>query len=149
MARLRLCSAIFASWLAAACSSSSTSSSSPTAPEVAAANIAGAWTGTLESTNFPSRAVTLTVVQSGSCVDGGWTNATGDWKGAISGYASVDAFSGFISLERADAGGRCVAAGTASGPASTTALRMSITGLTPVGDCAGELPTDVVLNLHR
>jgi hypothetical protein len=78
------------------------------------------------------------------------TSPSGDWKGAISGFATADAFSGFISLERsASGGGQCNATGTTSGPASQSALRMVVTSLNPVGSCVGDLPTDIVVTLHR
>src|SRR5215471_3904626 len=102
----------FVSWLVVvALASACGSSRSPTTPSGngtgSVVNIAGVWTGTLESSNFPTRTVTLTVVQSGSCVDGAWSSSSSDWTGAISGFAGADSFSGQISFERsADAGGK-------------------------------------------
>src|SRR5215831_2845168 len=97
----------FVSWLVVvvAASACGSSTSSPTTPSTngggPVVNLAGVWTGTLESSNFPTRTVTLTVVQGGSCVDGAWNSSTSDWTGAISGFAATDSFSGQISFERA------------------------------------------------
>jgi hypothetical protein len=138
--------------MAAACSASRTpttpSSSSPPAADVV--NLAGTWSGTLESSNFPAQTVTLTVVQSGNCVDGGWTTATADWTGAISGYAAADSFSGQFSFERAtDGGGKCTAAGPIAGQAGAGSLRWTSNDLSPVGSCTGDVPSMVVLTLQR
>src|SRR5215510_12792124 len=65
-----------------------TPSPGPAPPPANVVNMAGDWTGTVEFSNFPSRPATLTVIQTDSCVDGVWTDPTGDWKGAISGLAS-------------------------------------------------------------
>jgi hypothetical protein len=112
--------------------------------------MSGTWTGTFESLNFPPRTITLTVVQSLNCVDGAWTSSTGDWKGAISGYATADAFGGVLSLERsASGGGQCSATSTVSGPASQSAIRMTATSFTPFSSCTGDLPTGIVVTLHR
>ena len=123
---------------------------SPTLPSGPFADLSGMWSGTFESANFPTRAITVTAVQSLNCVDGGWVSSSGDWKGAISGFATADAFSGFISLERsASGGGACAATAAASGPASQSALQLTASSLTAVGSCAGDLPTSVVVTLHR
>jgi hypothetical protein len=128
--------------------------SSPAAPTTspgvgAFANLSGTWTGTFESTNFPTRTITLTVVQSGNCVDGAWISATSDWHGAISGLATADAFSGFLSFERsASGGGQCDATAPIAGPAGQT-LRFTSDSLGPVGDCNGDLPKGIVVSLHR
>lgn len=142
---------IFVACLASACDSCSTTSiPSPTTPTGQFANLSGTWTGTLESAAFPAAPITLVVVQSADCVDGAWTSSTGDWKGAISGYATEDAFGGFFSLERsASGGGQCRATGSVSGPASQSAIRLTVTSLNPVGSCVGDLPTDMVLTLQR
>jgi hypothetical protein len=94
--------------------------------------------------------ITLVVAQSADCVDGAWISSTGDWKGAISGFAIEDAFGGAFSLERsANGGGQCQATGSVSGPASESATRMTATSLTPIGTCVGDLPTGIVLTLQR
>jgi hypothetical protein len=112
--------------------------------------MSGTWTGTFESGNFSTRTITLTVAQAGNCVDGGWLSTTGDWRGAISGFASADAFNGFLTFERsAGGGGQCTATSTLSGPASQGAIRMTAGSLGALGTCDGGLPTGIVLTLHR
>jgi hypothetical protein len=112
--------------------------------------MAGDWTGTVEFSNFPTRPVTLTVIQADSCVDGIWTDASGDWKGAISGLASADSFSGQISIERtADGGGKCVAAANVSGPVDGDTFRWKVGVLNPAGTCNGGLPENMILSVKR
>jgi hypothetical protein len=94
--------------------------------------------------------IALTVVQTADCVDGAWVSSTGDWKGAISGLATINTFVGYISLERSTSGGgQCYAAGTVTGPASQGAMRLTGTHLDLVTSCVGGVPTDVVVTLHR
>ncbi len=113
------------------------------------ADLSGTWTGTFESANLPTRTITLTVVQTGSCVDGAWISSTSDWHGAISGLATADSFSGFLSFERsASGGGECDATASVSGAAGQT-LRLAADGLSPVGACNGDLPKGVTVTLHR
>ena len=122
----------------------------PPTPPGPFADISGAWTGTIESANFSTRTITLTVAQTTNCVDGAWVSSTGDWRGAISGFATANAFEGFVSLERSTSGGgQCNATGPVSGSASQSAVRVMSPSLTPVGSCAGDLPTGIVVTLHR
>jgi hypothetical protein len=135
--------------LGTACGSSMPSSGGPTAPGGPFADMSGTWTGTFESTNFQIRSITLTVVQSGNCVDGAWISSGSDWHGAISGLATADSFSGFLSFERsASGGGQCDATAAISGPAGST-LRFTVDSLTAVGSCSGDLPKAIVVTLHR
>ena len=130
--------------------SSTTPDPGPTAPAGPFANVAGTWTGTLESANAPTTTITLTVVQSGSCVDGAWTSSAGEWRGAISGVASADAFGGFMSFEQpAGVNGPCSAIGNATGPASGSAFSMSVSAIKALSGCPGALPSGVVVTLHR
>ncbi len=140
--------AVLVTCVSGACGSSPATPS--TSPGVGAfANLSGTWTGTFESTNFSTRTITLTVVQTGNCVDGAWISSTSDWHGAISGLATADAFSGFLSFERsASAGGQCDATAPIAGPAGQT-LRFTSDSLGPVGDCNGDLPKGIVVSLHR
>jgi hypothetical protein len=127
-----------------------TTTPSPTTPTGPIADLSGMWSGTFQSANFSTQPITLTVVQTTNCVDGAWVSSSGDWKGAISGFATADAFSGFISLERsANGGGACAATASVSGPASQNTLQMTATAFTAVGSCTGDLPTNGVVNLHR
>jgi len=139
------------------CGSPSTSSTppptapTPVPPSSPVVNIAGTWNGTVESTNFPARAITLIVAQGDSCVDGEWHDAPLDWKGAISGFASADSFSGQVSFERTtNGGGKCQAAGSISGPVAGDTMRLTAGPLTaPAGSCVGDLPASLVLTVRR
>ena len=131
-------------------STSSNGSGSPPAPQGPFANVAGTWVGTLETANFSTHTVTLTVAQGGNCVDGAWSSSASDWTGAISGYAGADSFSGQISFERlADDGGKCSAVGDIAGTVTDTAIRWKSAGLSAVGSCTGGLPQSLVLTLQR
>jgi hypothetical protein len=145
---LVLCALVLAG-VGAACGSSTSSPSGPTGPGGPFADLSGTWTGTFESANLTARAITLTVVQTGNCVDGAWISSASDWHGAISGLATADSFSGFLSLERsASGGGQCNATAAVTGPAGST-LRFTADSMTAVGACSGDLPKAVVITLHR
>ena len=127
--------------------SSPTSPGGPTTPVV---NMAGTWTGTVESSNFPTRAITLVIVQAFSCVDGDWKDAAGEWTGALSGLASTDSFAGQISFERsANAGGKCLASASISGQVVDDQIRWTAGPLTAIGTCNGDLPQNFLLSVKR
>lgn len=134
--------------LSGACSHGTDPAPSPGAGPGLFVNIAGEWTGTLESSNVAARALTLTAVQAGNCVDGVWQD-DGGWSGAISGFASTTGYEGQMSLERSDANGRCTAVATVAGQVTDHQLRWTGSGFTAVGACAGPLPTSIVLTLAR
>ncbi len=127
-----------------------TAPSPPVPPPSPVVNMAGTWTGTVQSANFPARTITLVVSQGDSCVDGEWHDTTLDWKGAISGFASADSFSGQISFERTAAGGgKCQAAGFVSGPVGSV-MKLAAGDLSaPAGSCTGDLPQSLVLTVQR
>jgi hypothetical protein len=132
------------------CGSSVSTPTGPALPPPATgpfADVSGNWQGTIASSNLPPRTVTLTVSQTGSCVDGGWVGS--DWSGAISGYADATSYTGQMSFERADDGGHCTAIATVSGPVDNNSLRWTGTGFTAIGTCAGALPQAVVVTLQR
>lgn len=102
----------------------------------------------MDSANFPSRTITMEVVQSADCVDGSWSTAPAGWAGAISGYAGAASYSGLLSIELVGTDGvKCVDTTQISGEASTTAIKWTSTGFR--GTCAGGLPQSVVVILHR
>jgi hypothetical protein len=150
--RITAAAIVIALVLAAAsfgCGSASPSIPSPAAPPSPVVNIAGPWSGTLESENFSTRTITMTVVQGGNCVDGVWTSGASDWTGAISGFAGADSFSGQISFEAATESGRCTGVGDTSGQVGANTLRWTSTGFTAVGQCSGTLPKTIVISLRR
>jgi hypothetical protein len=123
-----------------------TPSPSPTPADPA--NVAGTWTGTLESAGFAPRRITILAFQGGTCVDGAWRTEPAEWVGAISGYADVSSFSGSISFQRpADGPGKCGGVGEFSGAVGATQLRWTSTGFT--GECSGGLPQSVTITLQR
>jgi hypothetical protein len=136
------------------CGSTPPTAASPSNPQpspaVPAVNFAGSWSGTLESSNFPTRTVTMTVVQDGACVDGVWQTDPPAWTGAISGYAGPDSFSGQISVEMVtNSGEKCSGVGDTNGHVDTQALRWTSAGFFSVAIRCNPLPQSVVLTLHR
>jgi hypothetical protein len=114
-------------------------------------NIAGNWVGTFESANLGTQTIAMVVVQSANCVDGSWKSSTNDWTGAISGFAGKDSYSGQMSLERPGsiASGGCLAIGNISGEVGSDTLRWTGTGVTPMGQCIGDLPRSIVITMRR
>jgi hypothetical protein len=146
---------LFVSALGLGCSSNSTTAPSPPGqqppPAVSFVNMAGSWSGTLESSTHQTRTITMTVVQDGSCVDGVWTSTQDQWTGAISGYAAADSFSGEISIATVnELGERCTGVGNTSGPVDAGSLRLTSPGMfSVVIRCNSLLPQSVVLTLRR
>lgn len=134
------------------CSSAAPTPSQPTfvaPPGPPPFNIAGNWSGTFQSNNLPTRTITMTIVQTVSCVDGAWKDAAGQWSGAISGSATADSFSGQISFERTtDGGGACEAVGSIQGPIGSDGIHWTVGPFTATGSCAGALPESTVIVLH-
>jgi hypothetical protein len=112
------------------------------------ANVAGNWTGTLESAGAAPRTISVLAFQTAACVDGAWNSDPAEWVGAISGYADVGSFSGSISIQRpADGPGKCGGVGTFSGEVGDATIRWTSSGFT--GECAGGLPQAVTITLRR
>jgi hypothetical protein len=108
-------------------------------------NIAGNWVGTLESSNLPAQSISATVVQIANCVDGTWISSGQNSRGAISGFAGKDSFTGQLSFER----GQCSAIGNVTGEVGPDTLRWTGTDLKPVGPCADPLPQSIVVTMRR
>ena len=159
--RLLVCAllAVAASSCGGSGSSSPPVSPTPTSPTPAPpppapgaiVNLAGNWVGTFESANHRTQSITMLVVQFDNCVDGSWRSTSGDWSGAISGFAGRDFYTGQISLERpaSSPDGACQAIGNVTGEAGSTTLRWTGTGLTATRPCAGELPQSIVITMRR
>jgi hypothetical protein len=123
---------------------------SPGAPIGPVVNIAGTWTGTFASANFPTQTITMMVYQATNCVDGAWSSGSSDWAGSISGYAGEASYSGRVSFERPSGGdGKCLASGTISGAVTGNTLHWTAASLTPIGTCVGDLPRSIVIDLQR
>ena len=121
------------------------------APGAAIVNLAGNWVGTFESANQGTQSISMLVVQFDNCVDGSWRSTSGDWSGAISGFAGKDFYTGQISLERpaSSPDGACQAIGNVQGEVGSSTLRWTGTGLTATRPCAGELPQSIVITMRR
>jgi hypothetical protein len=112
-------------------------------------NIAGNWGGSFQTSNLGTRTITMTIVQSLSCVDGAWKDAAGQWSGAISGLATDVSFNGLISFERtADGGGACTASGTVAGPIGADGIHWKVGSFTASASCNGDLPQATVITLQ-
>ena len=107
--------------------------------------MAGTWGGTFESPNVGVQQITLTVVQSANCVDGTWRSGSQDSRGAISGFAAKDSFTGQLSFER----GQCSAVADITGTVGSDTIQLSAGTVKPFGSCADPLPQSIVLSLRR
>ncbi len=120
----------------------------PTPAPAVPANVAGNWAGTLESSGFATRNISIVAFQGGTCVDGAWNTDPPEWVGAISGFADVASFSGSVSFERpADGPGKCGGIATFSGEVGADTIKWTSPGFT--GSCAGGLPQAVTITLRR
>jgi hypothetical protein len=156
--RRRIASAIGAALVVGAllngsCGSSSTNTTPPSTPTQPAdptiPNLAGAWTGTLESSAFATRDVSAQIVQSGvDCVDGAWQTIPTGLNGAISGFAkSASSFDGFLSVEGSPGGsGLCLGVVRVTGSATSTGIKWTWTN---DGTCAGGIQQTVTFKLHK
>ena len=166
--RRRLLSFLLLALSASGCGGSESSSSrpghtTPTAPTPSPTptptatpnpnfvNIAGTWAGTIETANQGRQSISMLVVQFDNCVDGSWKSTSGDWSGAISGFAGRDSYTGQISLERpaSSPDGACQAIGNITGEVGSNTLRWTGSGFTATRPCAGELPQDIVITMRR
>jgi hypothetical protein len=124
-------------------------SNSPSSTGNAFAQLAGNWTGNLQSSNFPTVAITLQLSQTSGAVTGTWTSSSAatDWTGTVSGTASANSFTGMftVSSPSAAAGG-CNGTATVNGAAGGATLTWTSPGFT--GSCTGE-PANLTLNLQR
>ena len=119
-------------------------SAPPPGPVEPSVNIAGNWVGTLES-NLGSQPINMVVVQLANCVDGAWTSSGQNARGAISGFAGTDSFTGQLSFER----GECAAVGTIAGAVGTDTLRWTGSDIKPLGPCSTPLPQSIVVTMRR
>ena len=110
----------------------------PTAPTLP--NLAGTWTGNLESTNFSATSVQLTLSQTSDTVSGNWTSPN-DWNGTVNGTVAANSFSGTVTISAPNSSGigaRCTGTSALTagnvGPATTT---LTISGSGFSGSCTG------------
>jgi hypothetical protein len=116
------------------------------APSQEVASLAGQWLGTLESSNFAPRTISLEAFQTAiNCVDGAWASVPQEWAGAISGLTGVGSFSGFMSFEGS---GGCTGIASVSGDVGVDSLTWTSTGFT-AGKCPQGTPQSVVIRMRR
>jgi len=143
-----LAAAAITAAVAAGCTSASMPATAPAPPPGSYPQLAGRWTGTLESTQFDTRPVTMLLSQSADCVDGAWQTTTSpDWQGAVSGFARPGSFAGFLIFNGDLAGsGLCAALGNISGETTDNSITWKIS---MSGDCPGGVSQTVTFRLHR
>jgi hypothetical protein len=107
----------------------------------------GTWVGTLESPDRVQQ-ITMTVVQFSNCVDGTWRSNSSDYRGALSGFAAKDSYTGLFSFEI----GSCLGIVEVTGNVGADTLRLTggqVTKSAGSGTCVDPLPASVVLSLRR
>jgi len=122
---------------------------SPPAADPTIANVAGTWTGSIESSAFASRPITAILTQIGvDCVDGAWRTAESELVGAISGFAQPNnSFSGFLSVEGStDGTGLCPGVFRVTGSASATGIKWTWVN---DGNCPNGIEQTVTFKLQR
>jgi hypothetical protein len=111
------------------------------------AQVAGNWTGNLQSSNFPTIAITLQLSQTSGTVTGTWASAATDWNGTVSGTATATNFTSTFTISAPSTGtGRCDGTATVSGAAGGATLTWTSPGFT--GSCTGE-PLNLTWSLQR
>jgi hypothetical protein len=111
-------------------------------------NMNGTWAGTLESADQGVQQITLTVTQFANCVDGAWRSNSSDTRGALSGFAGKDSYTGLLSFEV----GSCLSVVEITGNVGADTLRLTggpVTKSAGSGACANPLPQSIVLSLRR
>ena len=111
--------------------------------------IAGTWAGTIESSNYGTKSITLLVVQSTNCIDGAWRSDDGQWLGAISGVTVGDTYVGQISFVRSEDRDRCGGVANVEGPVGDASLQWAGPGFVAQGTCERPLPQNLLIALRR
>jgi hypothetical protein len=137
------------------CSGGGTTSSQPNPPAptppnplpASVANLAGKWSGSLESSNLATRTISAEMIQSAiNCVDGAWATDPPEWAGAISGLTATGSFSGLISFEGTSG---CTGVANISGDVGADSLIWTSTGFSANNNCTQGTPQVVVIRLQR
>jgi len=119
----------------------------PADPGTSVPNLAGTWSGTLQSSAFETRSISASIVQSADCVDGAWKTTSTEWSGAISGFALPGSFQGFLSIEGAQgSSGLCAGVFRTTGSASNAGIKWTFEN---DGQCAGGIRQTVTFVLRR
>jgi hypothetical protein len=130
----------------AACGGSKSPTQPPT-PQIV--NVAGNWTGNMESSNYATVAIELQFTQSAGTVTGTWATGSGAWNGSVSGTASTSNFTGLFTINAVGVGG-AACSGTASVSGALTQTPQTIKWTSPgfTGNCTG-MPLTLTWNLQR
>lgn len=106
----------------------------------------GTWVGTLEFPDRGAQQVTMTVSQFSNCVDGTWRSSGSGSRGALSGFAGKDSYTGLFTFDAP-----CMGVVQITGSVSGDALRLTGGPVKPVGSgaCVDPLPESIVLALRR
>lgn len=115
---------------------------SPTHPS---SSLAGIYAGTISSSNWSTRTVTMTLQANGS---GSWT-AQADWRGTVDVIATGATISGALTITlptSLDQKETCVGSATVTGSAEGTALQLR--GQAFTGPCPA-MPLQFALTLRR
>lgn len=135
--------------IAAGCGGGSSSPTAPTPPPPPPpVQVAGQWSGTMETSNYIALPVFVTLSQSGATVTGTWASQTGSAAiaGNISGTVDQSTFTGTITYSINQTAG---CSGSFSGSSTTATLNWSSAGFTGNCNLAGGNPLSPRFVLQR
>ena len=129
----RLVAVFLASIIAISCGGGNPTAPSPPPPPPPA-NIAGTWSGTLESSNYVPLAVFVTISQTSATVSGTWGAQTGTSgiAGNITGTVDPSSFTGTMTLSINQSAG---CSGSFNGAVATASSTMTWTSAGFTGNC--------------
>ena len=115
-------------------------------------NVAGNWSGTLESSSFPTKTIAARFFQEVDCVDGTWNTTSSEprWVGGISAFAVPGALDGNMSFEFTVSGKLCSGVGILKGTATDNlaSLTWTLTGYN-TENCTSGVPSQMMVKLQR
>jgi hypothetical protein len=123
---------------------------SPTQPQPV--TLTGSWSGTLETSNFPTVNVALQLTQSGNAVTGTWaTTPVASWNGNVTGTFDGSQFSGAFSIAAASSNGtiECTGSSSVSGLVTNSGNSGHWTGPGFTGGACTNPPAKLVWKIAR
>ena len=131
-----------------ACSGNSTGPTSASGDN--AVNIAGAWNGTIVSSNNETMQVKMVLTQSGTQVSGTWDSSTVRWSGDISGAVSGSKFDGQFKFSgMASDSTMCTGTATVTGAATDSTMTWTSANGVVGGACPAPLPIGLRIEVQR
>jgi hypothetical protein len=126
-------------------------STAPSAVSVGTAtNIAGAWNGTIASSNNASAQFRMDLTQSGSDVTGTWNSTSVSWSGQIVGVINQASFDGQFKFSGTAAGGTvCTGTANVAGPVSGSTMTWTSPSGVVGGSCPAPLPIGLKIDVQR